>query len=39
MGRATGFASYVLTDIKRLTIVRVSRVGHAAYLSAMRGGF
>lgn len=31
MERATSFASYVLTDIKRLTIVRVSRVGHSAY--------
>jgi hypothetical protein len=31
MERTTGFASYLLTDIKRLTIVRISRVGHSAY--------
>lgn len=31
MERATGFASYVLADIKRLTIARISRVGHSSY--------
>lgn len=31
MRRPAGFASYVLSDIRRLTIVRISCVGHSAY--------
>lgn len=31
MGRATSFAAYALKDVKRVTIVRISRVGHSSY--------
>jgi hypothetical protein len=31
MGRQTSFAAYSLSQIKRLTIARVSQVGHSAY--------
>jgi hypothetical protein len=31
MARSTGFAAYTLGQIKRLTIARISQVGHRAY--------